>query len=480
MKPVNEDSVVQNARVVDPTKPRPTRRHVLRSAAMLGAGATALAGRRDGLALPVQRRAPAVIRAQDKPFDGTTITFAAQFHPSVEGIKPLLPEFEERTGITVRIDEYPYPDILNKQEVSYAAGSSSFDVGMADPLYLLTWFEAGWVDPIQPYIDNAELTDGTALNLGDFLPKTIEQLTDPATQQLTSLPMYAESIELMYRKDIFEEKGVAVPETFDELLEAAGAVHDPENGFYGISLRGQRGAGLNVYIWTSVLKAYGGNFFDASFKPTLDSAEAIAATEYYANLLNSYGLPGPANVGWEETLTNMQQGNLGMIIDATVFAGPLESTTDSAVAGKVGYAFVPAGPAGRVPSLAAWGLFLPASSENKDAAWQFIQWATSPEVQLESAKLGPRSDVTRTATWQAPEFVEMKAAWGDWSDVTLQSLQESDPDYRPRIANWPAVGDRLGVALSAVISGEQPAAEALAAANEEITGMMQDAGLYTG
>lgn len=416
---------------------------------------------------------------QEKPYAGTTITFAAQFHPSVQGIKPLLPEFEEQTGIKVVVDEYPYPDIITKQEVAYSAGGSSFDVGMMDPLILLTWFNAGWVDPLDDYMSNEALTDAELVNMGDFLDKAVVQLTDPNTGQLFGLPIYAESIELMYRKDIFEEKGVKVPETMEELMSAAAQVHDPDAGITGISLRGDRGAGLNVYIWTSFLTAYGGQYFDENWKPMLDSPEAIAAAEYYAELLNNYGFPGPASIGWEATLTNMQQGNVAMIIDATVFAGPLESPKDSTVNGNVGYAMVPAGPAGRAPSLSAWGMFIPSSSQNKEAAWQFIQWATSRDIQLRSAVIGPRSDVTRKSVWESPEFKGLKQDWGDWSEVTLASLEESLPDYRPRISNWPEVGDRLGVALSEVISQQRSAEEALTEANAEITQMMIDAGYYT-
>ncbi len=422
----------------------------------------------------------APVSAQDdKPYAGTTITFAAQFHPSVDGLKPLIPEFEEATGITVVVDEYPYPDIITAQEVAYAAGGATFDVGMMDPLILGTWFSAGWITPLDEFLANEELTDADLIAQDDFLEKSWIQMHDPQTEQLMGLPFYAESIELMYRKDIFEAAGIEPPETMEELMAAAAAVHNPDEGITGISLRGDRGAGLNVYIFTSFLRAFGGDFFDENMKPVLDSPEAIEAAEFYAELLQNYGFPGPANVGWEATLTNMQQGNVAMIIDATVFGGPVEDPEQSVVAGNVGYAMVPAGPAGRAPALSTWGMFIPADSENKEAAWQFVQWATSADIQLRSALLGPRSDVTRTSVWESEEFKELKAGWGNWSEVTLASLEESVPDYRPRIPNWTEVGDRLGVALSEVISGQRPADEAMTEANEEITQMMIDAGLYT-
>ena len=415
----------------------------------------------------------------DKPYAGTTITFAAQFHASVEGLKPLISEFEEATGIKVVVDEYPYPDIITAQEVSYSAGNATFDVGMMDPLILGTWFSAGWIEPLDEYMANEDLTDAALVNIDDFLAKAMIMMHDPSTDQLMGLPYYAESIELMYRKDLFEAAGIEPPQTMEELAAAAAALDDPDNGVVGISLRGDRGAGLNVYIFTSFLRAFGGDYFDADMKPVLDSPEAIEAAAYYGKLLQDSGFPGPADIGWEATLTNMQQGNVAMIIYATVFGGSLEDPEQSLVAGNVGYAMVPEGPAGRAPALSAWGMFIPKDSENKEAAWQFIQWATSEDIQLRSALLGPRSDVTRTSVWQSPEFIEMKSSWGNWSEVTLESLEESVPEYRPRIPNWTEVGDRLGVALSEIISGQRSAEDAMTEANEDITQLMIDAGLYT-
>ena len=57
------------------------------------------------------------------------------------------------------VDEYPYPDIITAQEVAYVAQAATFDVGMMDPLILGTWFSAGWIEPLDDFLANEEITD---------------------------------------------------------------------------------------------------------------------------------------------------------------------------------------------------------------------------------------------------------------------------------------------------------------------------------
>ena len=62
---------------------------------------------------------------------------------------------------------------------------------------------------------------------------------------------------------------------------------------------------------------------------------------------------------------------------------------------KTGVVVFPSGPKGSVPySVTSWGLSLAAGSKNKDAAWEFVKWATSKEIVLKTqgAARGPEQD----------------------------------------------------------------------------------------
>lgn len=43
---------------------------------------------------------------------------------------------------------------------------------------------------------------------------------------------------MIHRKDLQEAAGVEVPEPLDELRAAVETLNDPDNGIYGIALRG--------------------------------------------------------------------------------------------------------------------------------------------------------------------------------------------------------------------------------------------------
>src|SRR5207245_10091347 len=61
--------------------------------------------------------------------------------------------------------------------------------------------------------------------------------------KLYALPFYGESSMLMYRKDLFEAKGLTMREqpTYDDIKKFAGDLTDKEKNIYGITLRGKPG-----------------------------------------------------------------------------------------------------------------------------------------------------------------------------------------------------------------------------------------------
>jgi multiple sugar transport system substrate-binding protein len=393
------------------------------------------------------------------------ITVYAQFHPAIEAIKPLIPEFEKETGIKVDLNVYPYPQILDKQQVALTSGNAGFDVGMADPMYLSQWNNGGLLTDLAGLISDKNITNDEKLGLQDFMPQALKQMAKEKTQY--ALPVYAETTELFYNKEMLEKAGVAVPKTLDELMEAAKKLHDPKNGQYGIVLRGQRGNGLNIFIWTGIYRSFGGQFLKNN-ENDFNSEAGIAATKWYGDILTNYGPPGASSIGWQEALDTFSQGKAAFMIDASTFAGPLEDKTKSKVAGKVGYAALPEGPSGSFPALAAWGMFIPKDSKKQEAAWKFVQWALSPEVQLKSALANNRSDVARQSVWNDAKYRELFGNWGEWADVTFNNINVASPDYRPMIKNWTEVGDELGTLVSAVTSETSTPEEAMKKAQESI------------
>lgn len=371
-----------------------------------------------------------------------TINAAMQQHTAVDAIKEMLPEFEEKTGIKVQFDILPQEELHSKTELALASDSDQYDVIMMDMMFTTQYAQADWVHPL----DEMMAAKASELQADDFMEGFLSAFQ---TQGKTyGLPFYGESTMLMYNKEMFAEAGIEQPPaTMEELVETAKAL--TKDGKYGIALRGARGEGMNIYTWAGFFNAFGGKWL-VDGKPYINSEESIRATEVYADLIINYGPPGGANFSWDQVQLAMQQGTVAMAIDATNFAARLENPEQSTVAGKVGYAPVPSGPYGSSPSVYTAGLVIPKGSKHKDAAFEFIVWATSKEIQLRTAIEGMRADATRKSVWEDQSYRD-KYNYEGWIDVTIAAMDQADPDYRPRIKEWKRMGDRLGIAISEVL-----------------------------
>ena len=223
---------------------------------------------------------------------GSTINVLMITTQEAEAIKELVPAFEELTGITVNWDSLEQNSEIDKLNVEFRSGAGSIDAFQVDFMLLPEWAENGYLEPLDAYLSDPALTDAAWYDSGDFLGGIWGAGQWDGAQYL--IPMSAESSLLIYRKDLLDATGLAVPTTFEELEVVAAALNDPPT-VYGIGDRGLRGSGQNIYIWTSFLRGFGGDFFKDfpnDFTPTLDTPEAIAATQLYADLDVKYGPPG--------------------------------------------------------------------------------------------------------------------------------------------------------------------------------------------
>jgi ABC-type glycerol-3-phosphate transport system substrate-binding protein len=134
-----------------------------------------------------------------------------------------------------------------------------------------------------------------------------------------------------------------------------------------------------------------------------------------------------------------------------------------------------------VTSIWNWGFPINAalSEKQKRATWLFIQWAAAGETQARTSWKfsGPakRSGVNRTSLWRNGEFNSFMRASGDnFVEASLQSLeQDTDVNWRPRVPQWPAIGDTMATAIQAALVGQKKPKEALDEAQGKIDGIMK-------
>ena len=293
--------------------------------------------------------------------------------------------------------------------------------------------------------------------------------------KLYALPFYGESSMLMYRKDLFAAKNLTMPEqpTYDDIAKFAEQLTDKSKGIYGITLRGLPGWGENMGFIDTLVNTFGGTYFDMQWHPTIDTPEWKKAIGFYVDLMKKCGPSGASANGFNQNLTLMATGKAAMWIDATVAGGMLESSKQSKVVGKMGYAPAPiAAPPNGSHWLWSWAFGMPKSAKQPEAAEKFAAWATSKEyIALVAADEGWASvpPGTRKSTFDNSDY--QKAA--PFAATTLQAMQTADPT-NPCIKKVPytgiqfvgipefqGLGDQVGQNMAAALSGNMSVDQAL-------------------
>jgi sorbitol/mannitol transport system substrate-binding protein len=401
--------------------------------------------------------------------DGTTVVVAIVANPQMEDAIDLSEQFEqENPDISLKFVSLPENEARAKITASVATGGGEFDGVMISNFETPQWAENGWLVNLQPYIDETAGYDAD-----DIIPSIREALSYEG--DMYSVPFYGESSFLVYRKDLFDEAGLTMPErpTWEEVRELAAELHDPENGMTGICLRGLPGWGENLAPMNTVVNTFGGRWFDMDWTAQLDSAEFTEATQFYVDMVQDYGIPGAAAAGYGECLTRYSQGQAAMWYDATAMVSTVESPADSTVVGRNGYAPAPVMETDASGWLYSWSLGIPESAKSPDEAWRFLSWVTSKEyIELVGEEIGwervpPGS---RESTYEQPGYAEVAQAY---AEPTLRSLSEANQDntmvepvpyYGIQFVGIPEfqdLGTRVSQQISAAIAGQISVDEAL-------------------
>jgi len=424
---------------------------------------------------------PAEAQVNWKQFSGTELRILNLEQPYSQGLAKLFPDFERETGIKVSQETLAQLAVIQKIAVELASGTGAYDLVFAEGSSLPQYTKGGWIQSIDEYLQSPKLTDPKVLDVGDFIKSTLDAMKVEGKQY--GLPFFAATVMMYYRKDVFEQHGIKrAPDNYDELVNILKQVHSKD--MPGIALRGQPGAVMNVWHWSMFLYGYGGKYFKdypKDLHPVLDSPEAVRATDVYAQIMQSYSIPGAASATYDDVVTAMQQGNVAIALEGAPLGGRILDPAKSKVIGKLGFGLVPGGPAGRFPPFTAQGFAIPAASKNREAAYLFLQWATSRDVLLKVALSSPHVAVTRNKVWEAAEFLKkynFDFGAGSYIKAFQDTLKVAPFWYRPAIPEFNKVGDRLGIAVQEAIVKKKAAAQAMMDANADIDRMMKEAGYY--
>jgi len=294
---------------------------------------------------------------------------------------------------------------------------------------------------------------------------------------LRGLPLSLNNDLLYYREDLFKDKGLKVPETWDDVLEAAKALYDPSKPLYGFIPRCADDPGLEAYV---LLRSYGGDYFvdweNGDFTVRINDEHGLAAFEMFAELLK-YAPPSPASLTQADMIAHMASGTGAQAL--IVYAGTpwMDDPTMSKVPLKVNFKNPPAGtglPGCRhAPVEAGWATAISLKTKNKELAWDWLKFTNTYEAQLAFAMAGVapiRKDVASLNSLVSnPKYRNLKAQAEAMVDIVYQpNLPETTYIVNPIMKNF----------IQKIATGK-PVKDSLNEVAEEIYKLMKSKGYKT-
>jgi ABC-type glycerol-3-phosphate transport system substrate-binding protein len=401
-----------------------------------------------------------------------TINILMESVPDTRFVQEVVPEFTKATGIEVEIEVVNYAEMHTKLVPQLVAPEGSYDVIVVDFYWVGEFTKAGWLQPL----DERIAADGFDTSV--YFP-SLMNLVGRVDGTTYMLPFYNYAMGLTYRKDMMDDPRekeafqakygieLRVPETWDEYKKQVEFFTRDTDGdgkvdFHGVVNQGLRPDPIAME-WSNYLYANGGQYYDESWQPTLETPEAIQALEDYKTNIEKYGPLGAASFSFDEAFNVAAQGKAFSYITYNMFRTAYDDPASSQVVGKMEIAAVPNGGLN-----GAWGWAIPNSSPDSDAAWAFLKWIESPEIAKKRAMLG--GSPTRTDVFADPELNAKYVYY-----PALKNLLETSRNF-PVFTYTPQFVEVLGRELSLAVTGEKPSEEALQTVNSEFAELLKKDG----
>lgn len=419
-------------------------------------------------------------------YKGTTLTIGLNKHPYTESLRPLISQFEELTGIEVAYVILPEEEFFEKLLIDLSSGAGLFDIYMTSPMFEWRYQYAGWVEDLLPYYNNPKLTDKEWYNREDFFPLVLRANEWDGTigggmgeGRWNGIPVMVEFFVQAYREDLRKKWGLIVPKDYPEWYDVVTKA-DEQGGpdFFGIVERGIRSWSTVHSGYYTGFNSWGQKELTKDLYASIDTPEAIEFTKIWVKALQDAGVPGWPTYTWYDGMESYAAGRIYMYNDCDFFAATYENPAKSTIAGKSGYALPPAGPDGRIASnLWTWALGMSALSRHKEAAWLFLQWATSYHSMIDATVKHDNFNPTRKSIWEHPDVANMVKNWGAYpgqyaENVNLMLTKYGDIRWTPN-PDVTAVGDIWCDALHEAYARQKTVEQALKDSTRGINRVMR-------
>lgn len=382
----------------------------------------------------------------------------------------------ENEGMTVELVpiEAQQNDYFTKLALMNQSASTAPDVMYEDTFMVESDADAGYLAPLDEYTESWEDWDAFYENA-----KSAGLGGDGKTY---GIPMGTDTRALWYNTEVFEQAGVPVPwepKTWADVLDTAATIEAklpdvvPLNVYSGKA----QGEAAAMQGFEMLLYGTGDTLYETDEKKWVTGSQGFVDSLTFIEDLYQGGLgPTPEqaldkNVGNLVSAEWFPQGTLAIGLDGSWLSGTwLETGTAPWPEWSEVMAQAPMptqeGDEPRATSMSGgWTLAMGSKSENKDAAWDFIALAldkdNSQSYDIAASQIAVRSDVS-----EDPDYQAANPTFGFFSEIVAVT------NFRPATSDYGQISSEITIAMEAVMTGQQSPAEAAAAYDEAVIGIV--------
>lgn len=310
--------------------------------------------------------------------------------------------------------------------------------------------DSGFIEPMNTFIekDNYDLSQLEENILNYY----------KVDGELYSMPFNSSTPVMIYNKDAFKEAGLDpdnAPETFSEVIDAAAKLKTDD--MYGFSML--------TYGWffEQLVATQGGHYVNEDNGRSGDATEAVfngaegLNVFQFLDTMNKAGTFGNFGTNWDDIRAAFSTEKVAMYMDSS--AGVANAIENSPF--EVGVAYIP-----HADEVARNGVVIGGASlwmskgiaeEEQEAAWEFMKYLTTPEVQAQW-HLDTGYFAINPAAYDEANVVEKWAEFPQFK-VTVDQLQDTVAGLATQgalISVFPESRQQVVTALEDLYQGKDP------------------------
>lgn len=361
----------------------------------------------------------------------------------------IIQAYEEESGNKVKQVVVPFGKMRETIVSNHAVGITSDVVGLNMP-WTTEFIELGALEPLDDYLANE-----TRINPADLVQAPMGKIQGKTWM----VPYTAMPFVLFYNKDLMAEAGLdpnAPPKDWDQLLDYCKKITNHEKNIYGteLSFSTQPPSNGPIIDMYPLLYTAGGRTM-ANGKANLTSPAVVETLDFLNSLVKADVIsPGSLTRGQSMEIDNFATGRIGFMIQPSAHTSSLIARNPDL---NFGVARVP------VKKEAAfrvhgWELGIASGSQHKDAAWDFISYLLTPEVQAVAASTSGQMPGNTGFEYQTDDENVKISAMILKNDLSVEELRETPK----AVPSWAILTESIQKMIQGEYTAQQTAEEAQA------------------